>query len=298
MMVTTTPTKVHAVKDSAHMEKQAKVVPEWKKKEVDDIKKLTTSYKTIALINMENLPTKQLQIVKRKLKDKIKFKPAKKILITKAFEASANPKAKLLIAKMQGVPALMFSNLGAFELFKLLKENRQLTGAKPGQIAPDDIWVSAGPTPFAPGPIISELATLKIKAGVVAGKIEIKQDTLVVPKGEKVSPLAASMLGKLGIEPMQMGMTMTSALEGSDLYDASVLDIDTEKFISDLKNAALDVLKLTVELGMVTKDNAEYLVSKAYRESRGLALAKDLVQPEGEAETAFKADIQAKLKEK
>ncbi|MEM4248403.1 MAG: 50S ribosomal protein L10 [Candidatus Nanoarchaeia archaeon] len=279
-------------------DKKAKKVPEWKKKEVDEIKKLTTSYKTIALINMENLPTKQLQIVKRKLKDQIKFKPAKKILITKAFEASANPKVKELIAKMRGVPALIFSNLGAFELFKLLKDNRQLTSAKPGQIAPDDIWVQAGPTPFAPGPVISELATLKIKAGVVSGKIEIKEDSLVVKKGEKVSPLAASMLSRLGIEPMQIGITMVSALEGSDLYDASVLDIDTEKFISDIKNAALDVFKLTVELGLVTADNADYLVSKAYRESRVLGLAKDLVQPESEAETAFKADIQAKLKEK
>jgi len=293
-MVITTPGKVHAVEErKGH---HAKNVPEWKKKKVDEIKKLTTSYKTIAIVNLENLPTKQLQIVKRKLKDQIKFEPAKKILIEKAFETSSNPKAKLLIQKLQGVPALMFTNLGAFELFNLLKKNRQATGAKAGQIAPDDIWVSAGPTPFAPGPAIAELAQLKIKAKVTAGKIEIREDALVVTKGEKISSLAASMLGRLGIEPMQIGMTITSVLEGSDLYNASVLDIDTEKFISDLKNAALDVLKLTVELGMVTKDNVEYLLSKAYRESRALGLAKDIIKPENEAETEIQARLKAKEK--
>ena len=291
-MAITTPAKVHEERKVPH----AKKVPEWKKKKVDEIKKLTTSYKTIAIVNLENLPTKQLQIVKRKLKDKIKFEPAKKILIEKAFESSSNPKAKLLIPKLQGVPALMFTNLDAFELFNLLKKNRQATGAKAGQIAPDDIWVSAGPTPFAPGPAIAELAQLKIKAKVTAGKIEIREDSLVVKKGDKVSSLAASMLGRLGIEPMQIGMTITSVLEGSDLYNASVLDIDTEKFISDLRNAALDVLKLTVELGMVTKDNAEYLLSKAYRESRALGLAKDIIKPENEAETEIQARLKAKEK--
>jgi len=270
-------------------------VPEWKIKEVDKIKKLTTSYRTIAIINLESLPTKQLQIVKKKLKGQIELKITKKILLSKAFEASANTNVKNLAKYLQGQPALIFTNLGAFELFKLFKQNRQATSAKAGQTAPDDIWVSAGPTPFTPGPVISELATLKIKSGVEGGKIVIKENALVVKKGEKVSQLASSMLARLGIEPMQIGITMVGALEGEDVYESSVLDIDTEKFITDIQNAALDVLKLTVELGIVTTDNAEYLISKAYKDARAVGLAQNVLEPENAAETLLKTELQARM---
>src|SRR3989338_7443201 len=76
--------------------KKAKVVPAWKKSKVDEIKKLTTSYSTIALIDLTSLPAKQLQIVRKKLGEKVKFVIAKKILIQKAFESSANQKVKEL----------------------------------------------------------------------------------------------------------------------------------------------------------------------------------------------------------
>ena len=268
---------------------RARKVPEWKKKEVDSVKKLTTTYGTIAVINLENLPNRQLQKVKIKLKDKVLFKPSKKLLIKQAFEESANPKAKDLANYLGGVPALLFTNLSAFELFKLLKESRQTTAAKAGQTAPEDILVQAGPTPFMPGPVISELAQLKIKAGVVAGKIEIKETSVVVKKGDKVPQLAASILAKLGIEPMKVGVNLVAAVENGDLYLSSVLDIDADKYIANIREAALDVLKLTTELGLVTKDNVSYLIGKAYRDSRALAISQNVLEPETAGETLLKA---------
>jgi len=257
--------------DSKKITSHAKRIPEWKKKQVDEIKKLTTTYSTIAIINLEMLPNKQLQKVKKKLRETVLFKPVKKYLATMAFEASANPKAKELVQHFGRAPLLLFTNLSAFDLFKSLKESRQLVAAKANQIAPEDIWVSAGPTPFTPGPVISELATLKIKSGVVSGKIEIKQDSLVVKKGEKVIPLAASILAKLGITPIKIGVNLVAAIEKGDLYLANVLDIDTDKFIADLKQAARDALALSLELGIINSDNAPQLIAKAEREAKAVS---------------------------
>src|SRR3989344_5105233 len=249
---------------------RARKVPEWKKKEVDSVKKLTTTYGTIAVINLENLPNRQLQKVKIKLKDKVLFKPSKKLLIKQAFEESANPKAKDLANYLGGVPALLFTNLSAFELFKLLKESRQTTAAKAGQTAPEDILVQAGPTPFMPGPVISELAQLKIKAGVVAGKIEIKAPALVVREGEPVPKLAAGILARLGIEPMQVGVRLVAAVEGPDTYLAAVLDIDSEQLAKNIQAAHMDAFKLGVELNIMTKEVVEYLLMKAERDAKAL----------------------------
>ncbi|MFH0869128.1 MAG: 50S ribosomal protein L10 [archaeon] len=242
-------------------------VPDWKKKQVDEIKKLTTTYSTIAIINLDLLPNRQLQKVKKKLKKDVIFKPVKKWLATMAFEASANPAVKQLVKHFGRYPLLIFTNLGAFELFKSLKESRQMVFAKAGQLAPEDIWVSAGPTPFTPGPIISELASLKIKAGVVSGKIEIKADTLVVKKGEKVSPLAAGMLAKLGVTPVKIGVNLMAAVEKGDLYLSNVLDIDQDKFMADLGLAAAEAMALTMGLGIINSDNAHLLIEKAERDA-------------------------------
>ena len=259
----------------------AKTVPAWKKTQVDEIKKLTTTYSTIAIINLDLLPNRQLQKVKKKLRKEVVFKPVKKWLATMAFEASANPAVKQLVKHFGRYPLLIFTNLGAFELFKALKESRQMVVAKAGQIAPDDIYVSAGPTPFAPGPIISELAQLKIKAGVVSGKIEIKADSLVVKKGEKVSPLAAGILAKLGITPVKIGVNLMAAVEKGELYLSDVLDIDQDKFMADLRTAISEALALSMEAGIINSDNAPQFIEKAAR----AALAVEAKVREKEAET-------------
>lgn len=250
--------------------KKEREVPAWKKSKVDEIKKLTTSYSTIAVIDLTSLPTRQLQIVRKKLGDKVKFEITKKILIQKAFEQSANQKVKELLQYLGKEPALVFSNLNAFELFNEFKKNRQKMPAKAGQIVPADIWVQAGPTPFTPGPIISELAQLKIKAGVVQGKIEIKEPALVVKQDQAVPQLAASILSRLGIEPMQVGVNLIAAIEGPDLYLASVLDIDTERLMKDIQAAYLDVFKLALELQIITQEVIEYLLIKAEQEAKAL----------------------------
>ena len=45
--------------------------------------------------------------------------------------------------------------------------------AKEGQLAPFDIVVPKGPTPFGPGPIIGELQKIGLPAAIEAGKIGI-----------------------------------------------------------------------------------------------------------------------------
>jgi large subunit ribosomal protein L10 len=42
-------------------------------------------------------------------------------------------------------------------LYKILQKSKSSAPAKAGQTAPNDIYVKAGKTSFAPGPIIGEL---------------------------------------------------------------------------------------------------------------------------------------------
>jgi len=244
---------------------------ELKKKRVTELTNLLDKNKTIGIVNLASLPARQLKAVRAKLRDKIQFVFATKTILKRALESSKRAPVKHLAQHLDGIyPAIAVSQLEAFELFRQLKGSRQMVSAKPGQIAPADITIPAGPTPFAPGPAISELAQLGLKTKVESGKIVIREDAVVIKQGQPVPLLAASMLARLGVKPMQIGVTLTYVLENEDLYNASILDVDVGKYTEDLKTAVLNAFKLAIELGFATKETIALLVQKAYRGAKAL----------------------------
>lgn len=274
---------------------KAKEVPKWKKKEVEKIRKLAETYPTIAIINLENLPTKQLQVIKKKLKDKIVTKITKKRFIKYAFEASSQERLNNFVKHVTGTPGLLFSKLGAFELFKILKENRSSAPIKPGQIAPEDIWIPEGPTPFAPGPVISDFGKLGVKTSVEGGKIAVKKDTLVIKKGNKAPFEAVSILSRLGIEPMEIGISLTYVLENEEVYPAEVLDINMDTYLANLKKAHLDAFTLSLELGVINSETVVHLIKKAFNEAKALSVSQNILTSETAKEIISKVEAQAKV---
>ena len=275
-------------------QKSKSKVPEWKKKAVIEIRKLAEEYPTVAIVNLDNLPTKQLQLIKKKLKDKILIKVTKKILIKQAFEGSDQDRIKTFVEYVKGMPGLVFTKLGAFELFKILKENRRNAPLKPGQITPEEIWVKEGPTPFAPGPVISDFGALGIKTGVEGGKIAVKRDTLVLKKGDKASFAAASILSRLGIEPVKIGINLDYVLEGKEVYPAEALDIDMDAYIANVQKAYLDSFTLAVELGIINSETVTHLIKKAYNNAKAVAVSTNLITPETAKDIISKVESQAK----
>ena len=275
----------------------AKIVA-WKLKEVEQTAKVLTEYPTIAVVNMENLPTRQLQIIRANLKGRAVIKLTKKRLMQRALEGCANKKAKELVSYMQGVPALLLSNLDAFELFKILKDSQTAAPAKVGQVAPADILVPAGPTPFAPGPIIAELSAAGIKAAIEEGKVVIKQDSLVVKKGEPVPAVAASILTRLGIESMRVGLNLVVALDGSDIFTKEILDIDPAEYVQKLQSAHSNAFKLAIAQCIVTAESVGYLIRQACTQADHLALSQSIPTANTAKALVVRAHTQAQILEK
>lgn len=272
---------------------RTKAIAGWKQKEVKEIKELASKYNTVAVVDLKSLPNKQLQIARKKLRGKIVFKLTKKSLVIKAFNDSGKAHLKELSENLSGTPAIIFTDISAFELFRLLKQNRQYMAAKPGQIAPNDLWAKAGPTSFIPGPIISDLSKLGIKNKVEGGKIVFVNDTIIAKAGAVISDTAASILSKLGIEPIEVKVKMTLASEGSEIYKSDVMNVDSESIAAQLKLAIQDIFKLTIGLGIVTKENAQYLIGKAFREAKALATKSGIINEETASAVLSKIESEA-----
>ncbi len=271
-------------------------VSEKKKKELSEITKLLREYPIISITDMNNIPAPQLQKMRSLLRGKVLIRMTKKTLMKRAFEELKSEKKNIekLADYLKGMPALILSKEDPFKLNKILEENVSFAPAKAGQVAPDDIVVHKGKTSFPPGPLISELSSVGIKAGIEDGKIAIKEDKVVVKKGEVVSPKVASVLSRLDIKPMRIGLEIIAAYDNGEIFTGEVLKISTEKTVGMLRRAFVETFNLAVEIGYLTKETVELLISKASLQAKTLALEAGILTKETVGEELSKAESQAK----
>jgi len=270
-------------------------VSKYKEKIVKSIVKLMKEYPIIGAVNMEGMPASSLQSMRAQLRGQVVISMTKRRVMRYAFDEVKNEKKDIekLIPHLKGMPALLFTKENPFKLFKVIKQNKTPAPAKPGQIAPKDISVKAGPTPFAPGPVIGELGAIGIKSEVKDGKIHIKEDSIIVKEGEEIKANVAGMLTRLGIEPMEIGLDLVAVYEDGVIYDKKVLDIDEEGFMNNLNNAIRWGFNLAVEIGHFTKETVSAMIPKAFRESKSVALEAGVMNDATKEELLAKAEAQA-----
>jgi len=116
-------------------------VSDEKKKVVKTFVDLIKEYKVVAAVDVENLPAKQLNNMRAKLRGKAYLLMTKRRLINKAFDQSGKENITDLSEYLKGMPALLFSNENPFSLFKILKKNKSAAPIKGGQETPKDIIV-------------------------------------------------------------------------------------------------------------------------------------------------------------
>jgi len=243
-------------------------VAQWKQ---DTVKSLIAEIKenpVVGILDFQDLPSKQLLQIKHALRGNVIIKMTRKRLLKLVLKEA---KIEGLNEYLKGEPALLLTKENPFKIAKKLRDSRTTAPAKPGTVMPKDIVVLAGETTFAPGPIVGELGSMGVKAAIERGKVVIKKDSVLAKEGEKIDKKKADLMAKLGIEPMEIGLDISVAFENGMLYKSDVLGITTEQLVDDIINAASRCFKLTIGLGIPTKQNIVFLVQKGYRGAKALA---------------------------
>ncbi len=244
------------------------MVKEEKIKAVEDLKKDFTSYKVVGVIDLFKMPSKQMQEIKKKIGEKAAMKVIKKSILLHAMEGSKD--LKVLEEKLPTQPAILFTNEDPFKIYGAIAKLKSDTYAKDGDVAEDEIAVSAGPTSLMPGPVISEFAKVKIPAGVEGGKIAIKKDTVVAKKGDAISKDLSGILRKLNIKPIKIGMNVVCLFDGRQLYMKDSLGLVGEGYLNKMREAFSHALSLSVAVGYPTKENIGHLLAKAESQAKFL----------------------------
>ena len=248
-------------------------LPEWKREEVEQIKELASSHELIGLVDIYGIPAKQFQQIRRNLHGNAVVKVARNTLVAHAFNELGGQFIDLN-EKVTEHSALIFASGNPFKLFKSLEQTKTRRAAKAGEITPEDIVVSEGPTSFKPGPIVGELNSAGIPAAIDGGKVKIKQTKTVVKAGEAVSAKQADVLSKLDIKPMPVGLNLVAVCYEGEIYLPDVLAVDDEAYKAKITLAASQAFNLAVNAAIPTACAAvtDAQIAKAVREARNLGV--------------------------
>ena len=253
-----------------------------------------TSYPLVGIANMHNLPAQQLQKMRKLLRMQgVLMVMARKRLLQRALQGSQKENIPQLVEAMKGMPALIFSKGNPFSLYAAIQKNKSEAPAKPGQIAPRDIVVKSGPTNFAPGPIISELAAVGIKTKVEGGKLAVIQDTTIVKEGAVISLKVSETLKRLDIKPMEIGLDLVAVWENGLVFDARQLHIDPVEYTRNITQAAQWAMNLAVETAYPTEETTELLLQKAFNDAKALSIEQNFITTITAGDIVAKAERQA-----
>ena len=263
-----------------------------KEKQVKSLAEAIKNGKTLMVVSIQGLPSKQFQDIKKTIREHVDIKVAKKNILLRTLKELGKESVLPLEDSIKENSAFAISDSDGFELAGIFNKNKTAMFAKAGQIAPEDIEVKDGPTSLVPGPAISELGALGIQIAVEDGKIAIKQSKIVVKKDGIISGEVASLLQKLDIQPMTIG-----------LEPIAVYDIESEKIFTDIKvnskeaasslsSAAGKALGFAQKIVYACKETIGYLLAKANAD--GEALSK--LQPVEESKEEEKSEEGTKEK--
>ncbi|MDH5786930.1 MAG: 50S ribosomal protein L10 [Candidatus Bathyarchaeota archaeon] len=236
--------------------------------EIEEITQLLKQHKAIGIASLQKVRAAQLQEFKKRLAEKVYMRVIKNTLMKMAIEnCEEKPEMKKLLDHLTGSNVYLFTDLNPFRLALILERGKIKATAKSGDIAAFDVVVPAGNTGQPPGPIISQLNAVGLPTRIESGSVWINKDTLVVRKGEAISERLASVLSKLGIKPVEAGLSMKVAFDEGLIITQELLGLDPNKTRQNIREAQSFAFALSLGTAYPTKENAQMLLQVAHREA-------------------------------
>src|SRR6266516_2018525 len=248
-------------------------VAAWKKEAIAELQELLEKYPVIAAADLTKVRSSQIHELRKRLRDRVAMVVTKNNLLRKSVELSESSHGRVgeFVKDLQGSNILLFTDVNPYSLIILLEKSKVRVPAKAGDIATGEIMVPAGNTGLPPGPVISEFGEIKVQTRIEGGSIWVARDSVVARKGDQITAKMASVLSKLGLKPMEAGLTLVVAYDNGSILHSDDLSFDLPSYKNDFITAINDALNLSTEAGYITIENAPRILVKGMREALALA---------------------------
>jgi large subunit ribosomal protein L10 len=250
-------------------------IPSEKIETVQETVELLKEYDVIAAADLNKVSSAMLQDMRRQLRGRLHFKVLKNTLMRISMEEAGKEGYDEFIEQAAGPNVFMFTNGNPFRVAMELDANKVSVFAKAGDIAMDDIALSAGNTGLSPGPLIGKFGVLGVRTRIEAGNIWVVQDTTVCRTGEPINEDLADLLQRMGIRVSEMGLRVKTVYERGDVIPGDALILDLDDYRSRLEQAIGGAFKVAVEAAYYTPATVPTILAKAFQQARAVALESE-----------------------
>jgi large subunit ribosomal protein L10 len=278
---------------SAEQEHTTEHVPEWKKAEVAALVDLVESYDSVGVVDVEGIPSRQLQSMRADLHGTAQLRMGRNTLVRRALD-EVDEGVEQLSEYVSGQVGLVGTDDNPFGLFKQLEASKTPAPINAGETAPNEIVIPEGDTGMDPGPFVGELQSVGADARIQEGSIQVLSDSVVAEAGDEVSADLANVLSEMGIEPKEVGLDLRVVFSDGVLFEPDELAIDVDEYRADVETAAARARNLSVNAAYPTAGTATPLLSKATGEAKSLGLQAAIESPGLADDLVSKADSQVR----
>lgn len=266
---------------SNNMNSGRKSYPKKKRLMYQEMMKFPKEYRALAISNLNKVRASQLMQLRKKFRGDIKLRVVKNKVVLRAFEKIGDvPRLPEFSNRLEGQCLLLFTNTNPFRLNLLFDKNKIFLPAKGGDIAPTEIIVYAGNTGITPGPVLSEFKEANVPTKIDQGSIWVVKDTRVARPGDQISQKLASLLSKLGVKPIEAGISVSCALADGLLFTEQDLRIDLDAFVKEVAKGAFEGLNLAIVCSYLTPETVGPLILQAGHEALNLSVSVGYITDE------------------
>jgi len=263
----------------------------WKKEIYSNLQDLLKKYPVVSVADLQKVRSSQIQEIRKKLRGKAELIVAKNTILRKASEKLAAEKANVdkFANALSGSKVLIFTQMNPYELILFLNKNKVRVPAKGGDVATGDIMIPAGNTGLQPGPVISEFNEAKVQTRIEGGSIFVAKDTVVARKGDVIATKTASLLSKLGMKPMEAGLSLSYAYDNGLVLGPNDLNFDLDQMKTQFSTAARLAFGFAVEANIVLPETVPVIIAKAYRQAITVSVEAEFFTKESTSKIIQKA---------
>jgi len=267
-------------------------VLEEKSNEVEAIKDIFKEYKSIGIASLKKVRASQLQGLKKTMEGKVYLRVLKNTLIKIALEEMDQAELKKLEEYLDGSNVFLFTDLNPFKLALLLERGKVKTTAKANDIAAMDVVIPASNTGQPPGPVISQLNAVGLPTRIENGSVWVSKDTLVVRKGEVINERLASVLSKLGIKAVELGISMRAVFDNGLIITGEQLKVDVAATRRSVESSNQEAFALALSISYTSKETIKPLLQQAHQKAIALSVGAAIPTKETIADLIRKANLE------
>lgn len=257
--------------------------------------KLFDTHSRVVLISVDNVSSKNMQLIRSELRGKATVLMGKNTMIRKALRGHVQnmPVLEGLIPYIRGNIGFIFTNnLTPQAIQASLAQHTVAAPAKAGAFAQCAVTIPAGNTGLDPGQT-NFLQALNIASKIVKGQIEIVNNVTLFQKGDRVGSSEAALLQKLNIKPFTYGAEVRTVFEDGSIYDAALLSMTADDVITAFKRGVSTVASISLATGLPTVASLPHSILRGYKNVLQISIATDYTFPKSAAIKALLANPEA-----